>query len=135
VKTSTPKPRAQREKASAAPEVDRYLEAVPEPARSTLKMIRAAIRSAAPPESTEAMGYGMPTFRYKKALIGYAAFANHCGLFPMSAGVMAALREELSAYETSKGGIRFPVDRPVPATLIRKLIKARLAEIEGGTKR
>jgi uncharacterized protein YdhG (YjbR/CyaY superfamily) len=132
VKTQPPQKRAGAKNSST--EVDRYLEAVPEPARGTLQKVRAAIRSAAPPDATEAIGYGMPTFRYKKALMGYAAFAKHCGLFPMSAAVLAELRDELSGYETSKGGIRFPLDKPLPAGLIQKLVKARLAEIEGDGK-
>lgn len=115
--------------------VDEYLAKVPEPARSTLQKVRAAIRSVAPPEATEAIGYGMPTFRYKRPLAGYAAFPDHCSLFPMSATVIEELKDELRNYETSKGTIRFAVDKPLPAALIRKIVKARLAEIEGAQKR
>src|SRR3979490_1856016 len=88
--------------------VEQYLAGVPEPARSTLNKIRAMIRSAAPPEATEAIGYGMPTFRYKGALIGFAAFSNHCSLFPMSAALLEAHKGELKGFHTSKGTIRFP---------------------------
>jgi uncharacterized protein YdhG (YjbR/CyaY superfamily) len=111
-------------------DVDEYLAAVPEPARSTLHRIRATIRSAAPPEATEAIGYRMPTFRYKGALLGYAAFPNHCGLYPMSLAVMEAFKNELRGFDTSKGAIRFPVDKPLPAGLVKKLVKARIAENE-----
>src|ERR1035441_9448932 len=97
-------------KGGAAPKnTDEYLAAVPEPALGTLNKIRAA----APAEATEAIGYGMPTFRYKGALVAFAAFSNHCSFFPMSGSVIEAFRSELKAYETSKGTIRFPVDKPL----------------------
>ena len=95
-----------------------------------MNKIRAAIRAAAPAEATEAIGYGMPTFRYKGALVGFAAFSDHCSFFPMSGSVIEAFRSELKAYETSKGTIRFPVDKPLPAALVKKLVKARVAQNE-----
>jgi uncharacterized protein YdhG (YjbR/CyaY superfamily) len=111
--------------------VDEYLAAVPEPAQGTLRKIRAMIRSAAPAEATESITYRMPVVRYKgTALLGFAAFQNHCGLYPMSLAVMAQFRDELKGYETSKGTIRFPVDKPLPAALVKKLVKARVAENE-----
>jgi uncharacterized protein YdhG (YjbR/CyaY superfamily) len=111
--------------------VDKYLAAVPEPARTTLKKLRALLRAAAPREATEALGYGMPTFRYGDAgLAGYAVFAQHCGYFPMSSAVIEKLKTELRSFQTSKGGFRFPVDKPPSATLVKKLIAARLADIE-----
>ena len=113
---------------SGAPKnVDEYLAGVPEPARSTLNRIRAAIRSAVPPEATEAIGYGIPTFRYKGALLGFAAFPNHCSLFP-TASVIEALKNELRGFSTSKGTIQFPTDKPVPAALIKKLVKERIRQ-------
>jgi len=111
-------------------DVDEYLAGVPEPARSTLNKVRAAIRSAAPAEATEAISYGMPAFRYKGPLMYYAAFSNHCSLFPGSKAVVEAFKSELSGYQTSKGTIRFPVDKPLSAALIKKLVKARIAEID-----
>ena len=111
-------------------EVDQYLAAIPEPARTTLSKIRAMIRSAVPPETIEAIGYRMPTFRYKGALVGYAAFPNHCGLYPMSLAVMAAFESELKGLQTSQGTIQFPFDKPLPAALVKKLVKARIAENE-----
>jgi uncharacterized protein YdhG (YjbR/CyaY superfamily) len=110
--------------------VDEYLAGVPEPARSTLKKIRSAIRSVVPAQATEAISYRMPTFQYKGPLVGYAAFPGHCGLYPMSPAVIEAFQEELKGYQTSKGTIRFPVDKPLPAALVKKLVKARVAEIE-----
>jgi len=108
-----------------------YLAAVPEPARSTLKKVRAMIRSAAPPEATEGCSYGIPTFKYKGSLFGYAAFAKHCSLFPMSGRIIAAFKTDLKNFQTSKGTIRFPVDSPPSAALVKKLVKARVAEQEG----
>jgi uncharacterized protein YdhG (YjbR/CyaY superfamily) len=116
---------------SRTPEnVDEYLAGVPEPAHSTLNRIRAAIRSAVPPEATEAIGYGIPTFRYKGALVGFAAFSNHCSFFPMSLSVMEAFKNELKNLDTSKGTIRFPVDKPLSTALVKRLVKARIAEKE-----
>jgi len=111
-------------------DVDEYLAGVPEPARSTLQKVRAAIRAAAPPEATEAISYRIPTFQYKGGLVGFAAFENHCSFFPMSSSVVDAFKDELKGYQTSKGTIRFPVDKPLPAALVKKLVKARIAENE-----
>jgi len=119
-----------RDPAAGAHDVERYLAAVPEPARGTLEKMRALIRSAAPAEATEAIGYGMPTFRYKGALVAYAAFKHHCSLFPMNASLVEAFKEELKEYKTSKGTIQFTVDKPLPAALVKKLVKARVAENE-----
>jgi uncharacterized protein YdhG (YjbR/CyaY superfamily) len=115
--------------------VDEYLAAVPEPARSTLNKIRATIRSTVPPEATEGISYGIPTFKYKGPLVWFAAFSNHCSFFPGSLAVMAAFKNELKAYPTSKGTIRFPVDKPLSAALVKKLVKARIAENERKKKR
>ena len=123
-------------KANVPPkDVDDYLARVPEPARTTLNKIRATIRSVVPPETTEALSYGMPAFKYKGPLFAYAAFSNHCSLFPMGSSVMAEFQEELKRFETSKGTIRFPVDKPPAAALIRKLVKARIAQNELKKKR
>jgi uncharacterized protein YdhG (YjbR/CyaY superfamily) len=72
----------------------------------------------------------MPTFRYKGALVAYAAFKNHCSLFPMNASLVEAFKDELKEYKTSKGTIQFTVDKPLPAALVKKLVKARVAENE-----
>ena len=114
--------------------VDEYLARLPEPARSTLQKIRAAIRSAVPAEATEAISYRMPAFKYKGVLMWYAAFADHCSLFP-GASVIAAFKNELKGYAVSKGTIRFPTDKPLPGALVKKLVKARLAENERKKRR
>jgi uncharacterized protein YdhG (YjbR/CyaY superfamily) len=113
---------------NAAPRnVDEYFAGVPEPARSTLHQMRATIRSAVPPQATEAISYRIPAFKFKGPLVWYAAFTDHCSLFP-SAAVIAAFKKELKDFATSKGTIHFPLDKPLPATLIRKLVKARVAQ-------
>jgi uncharacterized protein YdhG (YjbR/CyaY superfamily) len=114
--------------ASAAPRnVDEYFAGVPEPARNTLHQMRVAIRSAVPTEATEAISYKIPSFQYKGPLLWYAAFSDHCSLFP-TAAVIAAFKKELKGYALSKGTIQFPLDKPLPANLVRKLVKARLAQ-------
>jgi len=136
VKKATSGDHGSAAKGNIAPKgVEEYLAAVPEPARSTLNKIRAAIRSAVPPEATEAISYGMPAFKYKGPLLGYAAFPNHCGLYPMSPPVIEAFKDELKGFHTSKGTIRFPVDKPLSAALVKKIVKARIAENENKKKR
>jgi uncharacterized protein YdhG (YjbR/CyaY superfamily) len=109
---------------------DEYLAAVPEPARSTLEELRATIRALVPPETSEAIWYGIPTFKYKGPLLSLGAFSRHCSVFPLSAAVIVAFKDELKNFKTSKGTIQFPVDKPPPAALIAKLVKARIAENE-----
>jgi uncharacterized protein YdhG (YjbR/CyaY superfamily) len=119
-----------RAKGNATPKnVDEYLACVPEPARSTLKRIRAVIRFAVPPEATEAISYGIPTFKYKGSLVWFAAFSDHCSLFP-TAAVIRKFKNELKPFQTSKGTIHFPVDKPLPAALLKKMVKARVAQNE-----
>jgi uncharacterized protein YdhG (YjbR/CyaY superfamily) len=107
-------------------EVDEYLAGIPEPARATLNKVRAIIRSVAPPEATECISYGIPTFKYKGMLASFAAFSDHCSLFP-GAGPTIKFKNELKNFQTSKGTIRFAPDKPLPATLLKKILKARIA--------
>lgn len=109
--------------------IDEYLASVPPEARKSLTKIRAAIRSAVP-KATEHISYGMPMFRYHRMLVAFAAFASHCSFFPMSRAVMETFKKELQSYDKSVGTIRFPVDKPLPATLVRKIVRARMAEVE-----
>jgi Uncharacterized conserved protein len=123
-------------KANAAPKtVDEYLAGVPEPARSTLVKVRAMIRSAAPAQATEAISYGMPTFKYKGSLLAFGAFSHHCSLFPMSLSVIEKFKNELQGFHTSKGTLQFPMDKPMPAALVKKLVNARVAENERKAQR
>jgi uncharacterized protein YdhG (YjbR/CyaY superfamily) len=114
--------------------VDEYLAGVPEPARSTLNKIRAAIRSAVPQEATETISYRIPAFKYKGVLVWFAAFSDHCSLFP-TASVVAGFKNELKGYSTSKGTIQFPADKPMPTALVKKLVKARVAQNESKKRR
>ncbi len=109
--------------------IDEYLARLPEPARSTLEKTRAIIRSVVPADATEVISYRIPAFKYKGMLVWYAGFADHCSLFP-GASVLAAFKDDLKPYSVSKGTIRFPVDKPLPATLLKKLVKAKIAENE-----
>jgi len=122
--------RGARAKGKGAPKsVDEYLAGVPEPARGTLNKIRAAIRSAAPSEATEVISYGIPAFKHNGVLVWFAAFSNHCSLFP-TAAVIEKFKNELKGYTISKGTIQFPTDKPLPAALVKKMVKARVARIE-----
>src|SRR5581483_4461447 len=115
--------------AAAPPTVEGYLARVSEPARSTLQKVRAVVRSVVPAGTTEVISYGIPAFKHKRVLVWYAAFSDHCSLFP-TASVIEAFRLELKAYRTSKGTIQFSVDKPLPAALVKKLVKARIADVE-----
>ncbi|HUA15560.1 MAG TPA: DUF1801 domain-containing protein [Verrucomicrobiae bacterium] len=115
-------------KPKAPRNVDDYIARVPEPARTTLLKVRATIRSAAPPETTEALSYGIPTFRYKGGLVAYAAFKDHCSLFPLGSSALDSFAEELKGYRASKGTLHFPIDKPMPAALVKKIVKARIAQ-------
>jgi uncharacterized protein YdhG (YjbR/CyaY superfamily) len=92
-----------------------------------LAKMRVAIRSALPSDADEVISYRMPAFRLKKVLVWYAAFQDHCSLFP-TAAVLDQFRDELTRFKTSKGTVQFPLDKPLPSALIKKLVKARLKQ-------
>jgi uncharacterized protein YdhG (YjbR/CyaY superfamily) len=114
--------------------IDEYLAAIPEPARSMLKKMRAAIRSAVPLEATEIISYRIPAFKHKGVLVWFAGFSDHCSLFP-TASVIEAFKKELKGFSTSKGTIQFPTDKPLPTALVKKLVKARVAQNESKKRR
>ena len=113
--------------------VDDYLASVPEEARAALEKLRQTIKAAAPMAS-EVISYQMPTYKHHGMLVGFAAFKDHCSIFP-GAAVMDAHKEELKRYDTSKGTIRFPASKPLPAALVKKLVKARIKENEARAAR
>jgi uncharacterized protein YdhG (YjbR/CyaY superfamily) len=129
---TTPRPSAARAvPGKAAPKtVDEYLARVPEPGRGALKKMRAAIRSVVPREAAEIISYGIPAFKTNRVLVWYAAFSGHCSLFPKAA-IIAEFKDELKGFSTSKGTIHFPLSKPLPMALIKKLVKARVAQNEG----
>jgi len=105
-----------------------YLRAVPPAPRAALQKLRQTIKAAAP-EATEVISYGIPMFKHHGMLVGFASFKEHCSLF-MSTYFTQAFKKELAAYEVSKGTIRFTADKPLPKALVRKLVKARIAQNE-----
>lgn len=110
-------------------DVEGYLAKVPEPARSTLRKVRATIRSAVPKDATEILSYGIPTFRHNgRNVVAYAAFKKHCSLFPLQASLIDEMADELKSYRTSKGTLQFPLEKPLPAGLLKKMVRARVAE-------
>lgn len=108
--------------------VDDYLAALPEEPRTALEQLRGMIKAAAP-EATETISYQMPAFKdHGRMLVYYAAFKDHCSLFPASRAVLDALGDELKPYFTGKGTIRFRAGDPIPGTLVEKIVRARLEE-------
>ena len=114
--------------------VDEYFDRLSEPARRSLNKMRAAIRSAVPPEATETISYRIPAFKHKGVLVWFAAFSDHCSLFP-TAAVIEAFKNELKGFSTSKGTIQFPTDKPLPTALVKKMVKARVAQNESKKRR
>lgn len=115
-------------KSASAQTVDGYLAALPEEARATLEKLRKTIKAAAP-KATEVISYQIPMYKHHGMLVGFAAFKDHCSFFP-GAKPIATHKDELKAYDTSKGTIRFPTGKPLPAALVKKLVKARIVENE-----
>jgi uncharacterized protein YdhG (YjbR/CyaY superfamily) len=114
----------------AAADIDEYLATIPEDARATLEKMRQRV-SAAAPRADESIWYQIPTFKLDgRALVGFAAFKNHCSFFPMSMAVMRKYQDELQSYDTSKGTIRFPIGKPLRAALVKKMVKDRIKENE-----
>lgn len=114
--------------------VDEYLAKVPEPGRTSLSKLRAAIRSALPREATETISYGIPAFRLKQVLVWFAAFSDHCSFFP-TAAVIADFKSQLKPYVVAKGTIQFPLNKPFPAALAKKITKVRVAKLRAKARR
>jgi uncharacterized protein YdhG (YjbR/CyaY superfamily) len=131
MKTTKSTKRASKAKRGGHPDtVAEYIARVPQPTRSLITKMRATIRSAVPREATEVISYGIPAFRSDKGvLVWYAAFSDHLSLFP-TASVIEAFKDDLRAFSTSKGTIQFPTNKPLPITLIKKIVKARASQLE-----
>lgn len=109
--------------------VEEYLAALPEKQRAALERLRRLIKEAAP-EAIEGIAYQMPAFRaHGRWLAGYAAFKEHCSFFPMSGQVVEDFAPELEGFATTKGSIHFTVEKPLPAALVKKMVKARLSAV------
>ena len=107
--------------------IDEYLAALSADKRAALENLRKTIRAAAP-KAEECISYQLPAFRQNGMLVGFGATSKHCAFYLMSSSTVEAHQEELKDYDTSKGTIRFQADKPLPAALVRKLVKARIAE-------
>jgi uncharacterized protein YdhG (YjbR/CyaY superfamily) len=128
MKKRKPAVRKPASKTEAAPKtVADYLARVPRPARTALAKIRAAIRSAVPRNAEETISYGIPALKTGKVLVWFAAFSDHCSIFP-TAAIIQKFKNELEGYSTSKGTIHFPLNKPLPIALIKKIVKARVAQ-------
>src|SRR2546430_16926350 len=115
---------------SRAKTTDESLAALSDDKRSALERLRKTIRRAAP-KAEECISYQLPAFRLNGMLVAFGATANHCAFYPLSASTIEAHKNELKEYDTSKGTIRFQPEKPLPAALVRKLVKARIAENRG----
>jgi uncharacterized protein YdhG (YjbR/CyaY superfamily) len=113
--------------------VDDYLAALPEDARATLEKIRQTIKAVAP-QATEGISYQMPMYKHHGMLVGFAAFNDHCSLFPGPKAI-ETYKDELKSYKTSKGTIRFSIGKPLPVGLVKKLVKTQIAENEAAFKK
>ena len=121
--------------AGKAASVEEYLAGVPSDERVALEGLRAVIREVIP-NATEVISYQVPTFKHKgRGVVAYAAFKHHCSLFVMSKAVADSHARALAGYDTSKGTIRFTVDKPLPDALVKKLVAARIKENEAKVKR
>jgi uncharacterized protein YdhG (YjbR/CyaY superfamily) len=123
-------PRPSTRKRGAATKVDDYIAAVPNPALGPLRLLRATIRSVVPRDAREVISYRIPAFKRARVLVWYAAFAHHVSLFP-GGSVLARFEDDLREYKTSRGTVQFPLDRPLPIPLIKRIVKARILEVEG----
>lgn len=113
---------------------DEFLDTLSEDKRASLEKLRQTIKSIVP-KAEEYFYYQLPAFRLDgKRLVAFGAATNHCSLYPLSAAVIKNLQADLKNYDTSPGTIRFPIDKPLPVALVRKIVKARIAENEAQIK-
>ena len=116
-----------------AKNIDEYLAGVPDEARPVLEKLRRTIRAAAP-KAEEVISFQIPLFKYHGPLVFFAAFRNHCSFYVVSKPVMEIFSSELKPWDTSGTTIHFPVKNPLPASLVKKIVKARIEENEAREK-
>ena len=127
-KTTGTKRTAAPAKATKPKTTDEYLASVSADQRAALEKLRKTIKAAVP-KAEECITYGLAAFRLNgKPIAGFGASENHCAYYPMSGSIVEALKDDLKGYETSKGAIRFPADKPLPTALVRKLVRLRIEE-------
>jgi uncharacterized protein YdhG (YjbR/CyaY superfamily) len=111
--------------------IDEYLAGLDEPKRTTLQKLRQTIHGVIP-DAEECISYGMPAFRLEgRVIAGFAAFKNHLAYLPHSGSVFGKLSDDLAGYESTSGSLHFPIDKPLPKALVKKLIATRLDEVRG----
>jgi uncharacterized protein YdhG (YjbR/CyaY superfamily) len=112
-----------------AADIDEYLANLDEPKRTTLELLRQTVRGLLP-EAEECISYGMPAFRLRGiVIVGFAAFKHHLAYLPHSGSVFTALPDDLAGYELTAGSLHFPIDQPLPRSLVKKLIEVRLSQL------
>lgn len=121
-----------KEKKASAKTMDEFIASSPKEAQPALRKMRALIRKAAP-GAEETINYGIPTFKLNGNLVHFAGFNSHIGFYPTPAGI-EKFRKELSAYETAKGSVKFPLDKPIPYALIERIVRFRVKENLGKGK-
>jgi uncharacterized protein YdhG (YjbR/CyaY superfamily) len=114
----------------SADEIDAYLAGLDEPKRVTLEALRKSILEVVP-DAEQGLSYGMPAFKVRgKTVAGFAAFTAHLSYLPHSGSVLAELGDQVSGYETSKGSLKFAIDKPLPKRLVKQLVQTRMRELE-----
>ena len=110
-----------------AKDVDEYISGYPKETQKLLKQMRATIKEVAP-QAEEVISYMMPGYKLNGTLVWFAAFTKHIGFYPRGGSAIEAFKKELAGYKTSKGAIQFPMDKPLPISLIKKIVKFRVAQ-------
>jgi uncharacterized protein YdhG (YjbR/CyaY superfamily) len=109
--------------------VEAYIAGVPEPVRAAVRQLREIIQSAVPAGASEVISYGIPAFSLPKPFFGYAAFKSHLSVLPFSGSLLDSFADELVPYSRTKSSLHLPFDRPLPADLIRRLVRARVGAL------
>jgi len=132
-KKTAAKPKAKTPSMKPAKNIDEYLAIQPPESRKALEKLRRIILSVAP-DAEEVISYAMPAFKYHGMLVGFAGWKNHSGFYPWNSRTVNEFKDELKGYTTSKGAIQFPLEKPIPVALVKKIVKARMKENISKTK-